>query len=589
MANHVLPGVYETITDGNLNLVTSSPTNTVLKLGLSTSGTVNTPQAFGSQNAMLAALGAGALTENLAYQLSVAGSPVLAMPVNRSIAGSFGNGSRSGTGTGTFSVSAAPVAQVAVKVVTGGASGTFAIALGSGSYGTPVTFPGSPFKYSVPGTFTDLTFSSNGSTFVTNDVYTIGVDGYISQVGSGAGTITQSSSPVRNWTPAIAITSGGTTGSSPLPQFTYSLDGSSANVSPVVQLTSSNRYGIEGSGIALTFAGTFNTGDGYSFGACGPSFSNTDLTSALNAVPLNLRFSMLEAVREAMLQNSVAAATEANTVSLSMSSFFSNGIYARGIISCPTINGSSVGFSGGSISTVGGVYTVDSVDTDGYVISSFQNFSDARVSVAAGDCLLVSPVSGLSVRCPASWVESAKLAAIPPAQSAAWAGDPTGSLKGVTLLYRDEALTPGLSDGSGQRFTTLRTLQGAPGFWFTNCLSMAQLTSDFSVMTNCRVIDKASDVSRQWALPLIFSNIATTTDKSRPVGSIANLQANQLDNSLTSALSTSMVPNDCVAAKGTVDRSHNIGSDKTLPFTVGVQPYVGAEFIEIELGLVSQI
>src|SRR5574340_210135 len=60
---------------------------------------------------------------------------------------------------------------------------------------------------------------------------------------------------------------------------------------------------------------------------------------------------------------------------------------------------------------------------------------------------------------------------------------------GVKDLYRDERATPGLDDA---RITTLTTLLGIAGSYVTQGLTLAPQGSDFALIQNRRVLDKAN-------------------------------------------------------------------------------------------------
>lgn len=586
-----LPGVYEVISDGNLNLVAGSSENTILKIGvctgngLGTLGVPNTVAAYGSQSVMVSALGAGALVDNLACQLNISGGPVLAMPVNPSQPGSVQATTHAGSGVGRADGYAAVHQAVIIFIKTGGAlgAGTFEYNVNLDGYSTPQTLPsGGTFR--VPGTF--LVVSFGAGTYVANDVYLFNVDGTVVHSGTGLPTVgVSAASPLDNYYVSIQMLSGGANGTA---QFQYALDNSSFSAPQITP--SGGLYVIPNAGLYVEFTGPHTQGDNYSFLTCGPSFSNTDLTNALNAIPINLPFSMVEVVRGAMLASAASAAIEAATVETALEGLFNTGTSARGVISVPSVNGASVvgaGLSTGSVSTVSGNLVVDSSDTDAAIKAAFANTSAIRVSAAPGDFLQSSPLTGLVLRRPASWTEAERLAGI----SAATDGGEVdlGGLPTVVALFRDEALTPGLDIASGQHFTTLRTINGDPGFFLTNVLTLASAGSDYQYMTNARVIDRAAQIARSWAIPLINKKVPTTRNPNAVPGSVSAGYASQLNLSLTGTLSNEMVPSDCVAVKGQVDTTHNVLADRILPITVSVQVYAYSAFIDITLGVAVQV
>ena len=80
-----LPKITQIIQDGSLGIVPPSPANVVAKLGVCSSGTVNTVQQFSGPSVKVIkdALGTGPLAEAAAHSLEIAGGPVTAVPEPR--------------------------------------------------------------------------------------------------------------------------------------------------------------------------------------------------------------------------------------------------------------------------------------------------------------------------------------------------------------------------------------------------------------------------------------------------------------------------------------------------------------------------
>lgn len=571
-----LPSVKEIISDGNLNLVGGSSENTIVKLGVCTAGQPYVLQAFGTQNAMTSALGSGSLCENLAYQLDIAGGPVVAMAIPASIAGSLGSVSHVGSGSGSIDGYAVSHQTVLITISSGGALGVgqFTSSVNGGPTSAPSILPAGG-TYLVPGTYAVISFGAG--TYVLADTYSLGISSdTVTHSGSGSPTVTASASPLDNYSMTITVTKAGAIGTA---QGTFTLDGYS--ISAPFVFPASGNYAVPNSGLAIQFFGTFVLGDTYSFLTCGPSFSSGDLTTALNTLNstyLSTPFSMISVVQGGALSSAANAQTQAAAVQVQCEGLFNNGVDVRALVECPTL---------GSVATVSGVLTVDSADTDTVLETAFLNLSANRVGVCAGDSLLAGPLSGLTLRRNASWVVSARLAEISASTDGGWVQ--LGGVSGVSALYRDEFQTEGLDNA---RFTTLRTIVGDPGFFITNVKTMASLGSDYAFMTNARVIDLAARVARQWALPLINSKVPITQNPNAVAGSIALGAALKLDASLSSVLNTSLVtasPQNAVAAAGTVDTSHNVLGDGILPITVAIVPYAYARQIVITLGFAVRI
>jgi hypothetical protein len=266
------------------------------------------------------------------------------------------------------------------------------------------------------------------------------------------------------------------------------------------------------------------------------------------------------------------AATQAATLETAATAMFNLGIYQRFLMECPTV-GSVYGNGSGGV-------TVDAADTDSACISAFQAVNAPHVGVAAGDEALTSTMTGLSQRRSVGW--SAIARACKYEASANIGAVANGGLLGVSKLYRDEYSTPGLD---AARFITARSFPGLPGFYLTDGHTMALTTSDYSDLTNARVIDRACTVARQKALPLVNGKQETS---SKIPGAISERAAQKIEANITSALQTALVdnsPQDAVKAKATVNRTHNILSDKKLIISVGVQPFAYSKYVEVDIGM----
>lgn len=580
MANS-LPGVYVNIQENSLQLITGAPEGVVLNMGVSASGSLNVPVAFGSPSQAQSQLLGGSGLSYCSAQFAASGGPVLFMPVSPNVNGGVGDGVYSGTQQGTIGVSFGPITPFAVKIVTGGALGTFAVSLNGGAYGTTTSLPQSADGYAkiVPGlNYTKLTFSSGGSTFVSGDVYSFAVNGTQVHTGSGSGTITQTSQVVDNYTPDITIDAYGTSTTSPRPQITYSLDGTSGSNISGVNVPSSNVLGIAGSGLVLTFSGIFNVGDGYSFQCCGPDYDQTSETAGWNAIPNQLQFSMVHICRGSSQSSAANALTDCTLVGTELlTDFNSIGRGARGIVPIPTL---------GSVSASAGGVVIDNADTDAVLISTFANFVSDYVDKVAGDDLMIDSLTGLSLRRPLAWSEAAICSAVSAStMSSATSGIPTLSDIGVISLFRDENNTPAL-DAAG--FTTGRTFFSEPGLYITNSYLSGGPGSNFTYMVYGRVADLMAYYGRQFAFPFINSKIPTNPVQSAVRGSILPSFADVLDTSGTTFMENAMVPGDLVAVKLQVDRNHSL-VDKTLPININGQVYLYSQIININVALVLQV
>jgi hypothetical protein len=584
----MLPGVTIALLNGQLGFQPASNAEVLVYMGCSTTLPVGTLAFYSNQTALQSALGAsGELVEAAAYELSVSGGPVGVLAMNPTTEGGFGSVSHSGTGTGTLSLSTAPPQSIAIACTTSGSLGTAAFTFqnGTGPVSAPVVSASawSSTGYRVPGTYTTLVFSAGSYlSTATQDTYLVSTLGVVTHpTGSGPAVPTQTSSPLDWWTPVATIEVGGALATM---QFNYSLDGTQANTSGNILSSSGGTYAIPGTGLVLTFSGTFTAGDAYNSSTAGPATTNTDLVNAFAALQTtylpSANYSML-----CVLGNLASAstwATQCATIQTQTTTLFNSNVFVRCFNGAPTIGTIIPNGSGG--------ITIDSADNDAALITARAGVSAPRVAAAAGDVLLSSPLSGLSQRRNASWAASGRAASVDPAENIGATED--GAIQGVTFLYRDETVTPAL-DAIG--FITMRSFPGSvasgtglPGFYITNGHTMDTVTSDYFPLTNARVVDQASQIAYAAALAYVNAKIPTTT-RNGLVGVITERKAQQIEAVITGKLNTALVevvPQQAIAVQVQVNRDNNVLATSTLELTVGVQPFGYSEFIEVSIGFI---
>jgi hypothetical protein len=592
-----LPGVTISVLDGNLNLQAGSSEQTTLWLGCSLAGTPNTLGSYSNPTTMAQQLLGGRLLEAAAYDLQVAGGIVYVMPMTPSVRGGISTATHTGPGTGTLTLSIAPHASISYTCVLGGTLGTaqfvFTLTLPNGQVitGSPVTSAAgwSSTGYRVPGTYCNIVFTAG--TYVaggTPDIYTIstlGVFAHPQGTGPVVGTFT--ASPVDDYSPRVAISLGGALGTM---QFTYCLDFNasaqlnvtSSNTSSAIVSTGGGTYAIPNTGIVLTFAGTFTAGDTYDFVTAAPTFGGSDLTAALTALqttylPQMGQISMI--MSDCANASASAWATQVASLETAASAFFNKGVFVDLFTSCPTL---------GTVLPNAGSVTVDVADTDSVVIAQRVTMSAQDVCACAGDDLLVSPSTGLNFRRPSLWASAARAANVEASQDIGAVED--GGLVGVIGLFRDENATPGFFAAGITCHRTFTNNGAVTGFFVTQGLTATISTSDYYTLTNSRVIDRACSVVYAAALIYTLAKIPTTTRNGQS-GLITERKAQKIEKRLTGILQTAMVdtqPQDAVGVIVTVDRTHNILSDSTLPISIGVQPFAYGKYINITIGMTVQ-
>lgn len=555
-----IPNVSLTVIQG-LGGVPGSAGKTSLTLGISSGGAVAALYGFADVPTLQSTLGQGPLVEAMADKLTVAGGLQYAMPLNPSSNGSVGATDTSKvTGAATVTGSAAPAQSIAVKIILGGAIATFtfAVSVNGGAYGAPVVTTGSPFPYLVPGTLTKITFAAG--TYVLGDVYTISTLGAVTLVGSGpsASNLTFTSSPLDGYDVRVAVTTAGALGAG---VFTYSVDGNN-NVSAQVLIPSGGKFAIPGTGVVLTFSGTFVAGDIYSFTTVTASFSASDVATALAAFllsPISGQVSLVHVV--GMGANAAAAATLAATVDSSMTAAFTAQKFMRAIIECPTS------------------------EADSALASAFANFSSQRVLVCAGDIgHISSAVPGRIIRRNCATVFVSRLCAIQPSEHPGWVGSPKGKLPNVASLYPNGGQTSWTPDAlDANRFTTLRVFPGR-GYFVTRGNTMAPGGDDYSSIMNCRVIDVGSTQAIFSLLP--FLNIAVLVDKA--TGTINDQEASSIEAVVRGQIEAQLVaPGDATSVTVEISRTEQILVTKRMPTAIKVVPKGYAENIPVLIGLIN--
>lgn len=388
MPQPLLPDVWFDIQDGSLGILPPPTDGVSAKIGVAVAGPVGELVPVTTLKQVREVFGGGPLAEALATHLALSGAPVYAIRVNASTAGVAGAVAKTGTGTGDLSVAGAPLDafEVVVKITRDGAN----LAAGTAA-----------FTYTLDG-------------------------------GD-------------NWSPEIAIPSGG-------------------------------NYALPGTGLNLTFsdggAGTsFKAGDTYSFSCTAPSYTLSDLNAALDV--------LLADPREWGWVHVVGATTPAIAAGVAVRMQEAETAYRFAFALLEAAD-----------------------DTDANLIAAYANFADKRVAVAVGYAELASPLTGRVHKRSAAWVASGRLAAIPVHEHLGRVI--TGPVQGVVRLYRDEFATPGMDE---QRFLTMRTIIGRSGFYFTRGRIKAPQGSDFQYIENRRVMDRACRIARNAALRYLNDSV----------------------------------------------------------------------------------
>ena len=375
--------------------------------------------------------------------------------------------------------------------------------------------------------------------------------GSVAKTGTGTGDLTITGSPNDAYSLIVKITRDGANLAAGTAAFTYSLDGGD-NYSPEIAIPTGGTYALPGTGLTLTFSNgssgtSFVTGDTYSATTTAPAYTLTDLNNAITV--------LLNDPREWGWLHVVGAATPA---------------VAAGVATRLQEAETQYRFAFALLEA--------QEDTDANLLAAWGNFADKRVAVAAGYVELASPLSGLVQKRSAAWSASGRLAAIPVHEHLGRVN--SGPVQGVVRLYRDEFAAPGL-DPAG--FTTMRTIIGRSGFYFTRGRIKAPQGSDFQFIENRRVMDRACRITRNAALRYLNDNVRVDG-----AGNIYEPDARAIEAYVEGQLIAGLVaPGHASAVQVTLKRDSNVLSTRSTTLTVRVRPLGYLEYIEADIGFVN--
>lgn len=311
-------------------------------------------------------------------------------------------------------------------------------------------------------------------------------------------------------------------------------------------------------GLTLTFAaGSYVAGDVYAWTCTGPTYSSTDLNTALDAVQASPYY--LEGVwiagtvggadDAAKVTNWVALAT---AVASKMAAWETAFRYAYAALMVPVVADAAL------------------------AVAAVTNLVSGRLIGCAGDVEFLSSATSRQDRRNCMLPVAARAAQVDHQRSLAAVRD--GTLPGIVSLYRDERVTPGLEP---LRFTVLRTFDSAAaGYYVAQARTFAAPGSDFSSLERRRVMDRACTVARAALLPFLEEDLQVNEN-----GTIEERQAAAIEATVNGILAADLVSSRRVSAvEILINRTHNLLSTETLKVSVRVRPRPKARWIEVEIG-----
>lgn len=391
----------------------------------------------------------------------------------------------------------------------------------------------------------------------------LGVAGTPTKVpaGTSSGTVAVAGEPLDAYELVVRCTKSGGLGEG---EFAYSLD-DGRTFSEIMIIPTGGGYPIPSSGLTITFAvgasptsPPFAEGDEWKATCTAPGFNTTDLAAGISAL-LASSIEFAGVVLSGEFPTSSAGATVAGAMSLHMESLFQQYRFARALMDSGT-------------------------DPAATTITSYASVSSSRLSVAYGDCELVSGKPGAGWGVPRrSNVTAVAARAGASLISTDLARVADGPLAGVNDISHDEFRTELMDQ---KKFTTLRTWQGRAGFYICNARLMSPAGSDFVYWQHGRCMDTACDTTAKTQQPLINSSLRTT-----PEGRVNPADADRWRERVLDALRVNLIDPD--SAEGTpghvsavdyqVDKLVNVmnGNIKT---QVSIRPLTYGKQITTELG-----
>ena len=383
---------------------------------------------------------------------------------------------------------------------------------------------------------------------------TAGSVGTVTRTGTGPDPgAAFTGTPLDAYNLRIKITLGGTVGTA---RFRIAFDGDNPDgptYSDEYVTAASVTTWVASTGLTVTFAaGTYVVNDVYSAACVAPTYTNTNLNTALTALLADSRtWRFVFVVGEPSTVST--GATMASTLDTALTTAQNAYRYAWGLIQAPS-------------------------DTDANIQGAYSSFSSRRVAVAAGFETVTSVISGRTFSRGAAWATAARAMAMTISQDLGEVR--AGPLSAVTALTRDERKTPGL-DASG--FLTHRSIVGLNGAFVCNPRIMAPAGSDFLLIQYRQVMDVACTVGYSALLQYVNAELVTNED-----GTLDEVEAQGIDAAVTAALAQSLTqPNYATAVSATADRTNNVLSTQTLKVKIRVQPKGYAKAIEAEIGFLN--
>lgn len=393
---------------------------------------------------------------------------------------------------------------------------------------------------------------------------TVGVAGAATKTpvagGTGSGTVTVAGAPYDAYEVIVEIMATGTVGTG---RFRYSLD-DGRTYSEVLTIPAGGTYAIPNTNLTLTFVPGvgpvfFEDGDLHSFDCTAPLYSTANLSSGITALladPTEFAFLVLTGEHA----SGADAATMFAALATHLTSLQNQFRYVGAIMDAGT-------------------------DTTGNVITAFAAQAGARICVCYGDADMASSKAFAgwgTPKLPSLVTVAARAAASLISTDLARFAD--GALPGLVSISHDEFRTEVLDQ---HKITTLRTWQGAQGFYITNARLKSSAGSDFLYWQHRRAMDAACDTVHKAQQPFMSAGVRTGNG-----GTIDERDATRFEQKVKSALRDRLLsPSNAEGSPGHVsrldykiDRSNNVQTSFEVLSKVAIQPLGYVKTLTTEIG-----
>jgi Protein of unknown function (DUF2586) len=350
--------------------------------------------------------------------------------------------------------------------------------------------------------------------------------------------------------------------------FKYSLD-DGYTFSEELVIPSGGAFIIPTTGLTVTFtAGLgplfFEKGDRFEFDCTAPFYSTTNVADCFTALKASgLDFAFIVLVGKATLATDAATMFAALATQLAgLETIFK---YARAMMDA------------GKEATPA-------------TITAFASAANSRILVSYGDTDMASSKAFTG------WGTPKLSALLPIAARAARSLISTrlgrfasGPLTGLVAISHDEFKTEVMDQN---KFATLRTFPGVPGFYITNGRMKSSSGSDFRLWMYGRIMDVACSTVYRAQLQFLNKGVRTTpkgTINDKDAASMESMVKAQLDAVLTEPLNAEGSKGHVSARNYKIDRLNNIQQTNILQATIAIRPLGYAEQIVATIGFALNV